>query len=135
MSAQIVDRRMWGDLLRLVRSVLVWQNIFFPLKIGQKLNKNHQSFMQPWRKNIAVKLPPFLAWSASCSNFGHVTLTRWVSKSFFGQEFGPKKHWKCVKKILLKMSMISLMCKHCLCHSWRYFWCHTNTTFLWFYIA
>ena len=38
--------------------------------------------MSPWRKNIAVKLPLFWFRSETCRNFGHVTLTHWVFKSF-----------------------------------------------------
>ena len=83
--------------------------------------------MSPWRKFIAVKLPPFLSWSEKCSKFGHVTLTHWFFKSLLHQSFGQTFFWKCVKKVLLKISINFRMYEHWFCPS-RTFYCIFNVT-------
>ena len=58
--------------------------------------------MSPWKKNIAVKLPPFWSWSETCRNFGHVTLTCWVfSRAFWAGIFVQKFVESVSKNILL----------------------------------
>ena len=58
--------------------------------------------MSPWKKNIAVKLPPFWSWSETCRNVGHVTLTCWVfSRAFWAGIFVQKFVESVSKNILL----------------------------------
>ena len=83
--------------------------------------------MPPWRKFIAVKLPPFLSWSEKCSKFGHVTLTHWFLKVYCTRVLAKNFPWKCVKNVLLKISINFRMYEHWFCPS-RTFYCIFNVT-------
>ena len=83
--------------------------------------------MPPWRKFIAVKLPPFLSWSEKCSKFGHVTLTHWFLKVYCTRVLAKNFPWKCVKNVLLKISINFRMYEHWFC-PYKTFYCIFSVT-------